>query len=110
MIAFGWSSEPVFVAAASQYWETGSGSNFGALSDPDLDALIAEINGTLDIDEAAVRANAAVQQVVQDAYSLPIVDTPVAVMVSDRLVNVRDNWASQQRAAYNIAEWGVAAE
>jgi peptide/nickel transport system substrate-binding protein len=110
MIAFGWSSEPVFVAAASQYWETGSGSNFGGLSDPALDQLIGEINGTLDIDEAAVRANAAVQQVVQAAYSLPIVDTPVAVMVSDRLVNVRDNWASQQRAAYNIAEWGVAAE
>ncbi|MEU5156487.1 ABC transporter family substrate-binding protein [Glycomyces sp. NPDC021274] len=110
MIAFGWSSEPVFVAAASQYWETGSGSNFGGLSDPALDELIGEINGTLDIDEAAVRANAAVQQVVQAAYSLPIVDTPVAVMVSDRLVNVRDNWASQQRAAYNIAEWGVAAE
>lgn len=110
MIDFGWSSEPTFVAAASQYWETGSGSNFGGLSDPALDALIAEVNGTLDLDEAAVRANAAVQQVVQDAYSLPIVDTPVVVMVSDRLVNVRDNWASQQRAAYNIAEWGVAAE
>jgi peptide/nickel transport system substrate-binding protein len=110
MIDFGWSSDPVFVAAASQYWETGSGSNFGSLSDPELDALIAEVNGTLDLDEAAVRANAAVQQVVQDAYSLPIVDTPVAVMVSDRLVNVRDNWASQQRSAYNIAEWGVAAE
>lgn len=110
MIDFGWSSDPVFVAAASQYWETGSGSNFGGLSDPTLDTLIAEVNGTLDLDEAAVRANAAVEQVVQDAYSLPIVDTPVAVMVSDRLVNVRDNWASQQRAAYNIAEWGVAAE
>ncbi|MBO3733804.1 ABC transporter family substrate-binding protein [Glycomyces niveus] len=110
MIDFGWSSDPVFVASASQYWETGSGSNFGGLSDPELDALIAEVNGTLDLDEAAVRANAAVQQVVQDAYSLPIVDTPVAVMVSDRLVNVRDNWASQQRSAYNIAEWGVAAE
>lgn len=110
MIDFGWSSEPLFVAAASQYWETGSGSNFGGLSDPALDALIGEVNGTLDIDEAAVRANAAVQQVVQDAYSLPIVDTPVAVMVSDRLVNVRDNWASQQRSAYNIAEWGVEGE
>ncbi|MDA1360616.1 ABC transporter family substrate-binding protein [Glycomyces luteolus] len=110
MIDFGWSSDPVFVSIASQYWETGSGSNFGGLSDPALDALIAEVNGTLDLDEAAVRANAAVQQVVQDAYSLPIVDTPVAVMVSDRLVNVRDNWASQQRAAYNIAEWGVEGE
>jgi peptide/nickel transport system substrate-binding protein len=110
MINFGWSSDPVFVAAASQYWETGSGSNFGDLSDPDLDAAIADVNGTLDLDEAAAFANVAVERVVQNAYSLPIVDTPVAVMVSDRLVNVRDNWASQQRAAYNLAEWGVAAE
>ncbi|MFC3491921.1 ABC transporter family substrate-binding protein [Glycomyces rhizosphaerae] len=110
MIDFGWSSDPLFVGASSQYWETGSGSNFGSLEDPALDALIAEVNGTLDYDDAAERANAAMTRVVQDAYSLPIVDTPVAVMVSDRLVNVRDNWASQQRAAYNLAEWGVAAE
>lgn len=110
MIDFGWSSDPLFVGASSQYWETGSGSNFGSLEDPTLDALIAEVNGTLDYDDAAERANAAMTRVVQDAYSLPIVDTPVAVMVSDRLVNVRDNWASQQRAAYNLAEWGVAAE
>lgn len=110
MIDFGWSSEPTFVSSASQYWETGSGSNFGGLSSEPLDAIIAEVNGTLDIDEAAALANEAIQQVIDDAYSLPIVDTPVAVMVSDRLVNVRDNWASQQRAAYNIAEWGVAAE
>ncbi|MCC3763703.1 ABC transporter family substrate-binding protein [Glycomyces sp. TRM65418] len=110
MINFGWSSDPLFVAAASQYWETGSGSNFGGLEDPELDQLIAEINGTLDYDEAAERANLAVKRVIEDAYSLPIVDTPVMVMVSDRLVNVRDNWASQQRAAYNIAEWGVSGE
>lgn len=110
MVNFGWSSDPLFVASASQYWETGSGSNFGGLEDPDLDALIAEVNGTLDYDQAAERANLAVERVVEDAYVLPIVDTPVMVMVSDRLVNVRDNWASQQRAAYNIAEWGVVAE
>lgn len=110
MIDFGWSSDPLFVGASSQYWESGSGSNFGGLEDPDLDAIIAEVNGTLDYDEAAKRANEAMKRVVEDAYSLPIVDTPVAVMVSDRLVNVRDNWASQQRAAYNLAEWGVAAE
>lgn len=110
MIGFGWSSDPLFVSAASQYWETGSGSNFGELEDPELDALIADVNGTLDYDEAAERANLAVERVVDDAYSLPIVDTPVMVMVSDRLVNVRDNWASQQRAAYNIAEWGIGGE
>jgi peptide/nickel transport system substrate-binding protein len=41
---------------------------------------------------------------------LPTVDTPVAIMVSEDLVNVRDNWASQQRALYNVAEWGLRAE
>ncbi len=110
IINFGWSSDPLFVGAASQYWESGSGSNFGGLEDPELDALIAEVNGTLDYDQAAEHANEAVKRVIEDAYVLPIVDTPVVVMVSDRLVNVRDNWASQQRAAYNIAEWGVSGE
>lgn len=108
MINFGWSSDPLFVGSASQYWSSASGSNFGNLNDPELDALIEEINGTLDMDDAAARANEAVKRVIEDAYVLPIVDSPVAVMVSDNLVNVRDNWASQQRAAYNIAEWGVA--
>lgn len=107
IVTFGWSTDPLFVSAASQYWESGSGSNFGGLEDPELDTLIAEVNGTLDYDAAAERANAAVERVIDDAYVLPIVDSPVLVMVSDRLVNVRDNWASQQRAAYNIAEWGV---
>nr|BFF22188.1 hypothetical protein GCM10025732_01530 [Glycomyces mayteni] len=108
MINFGWSSDPLFVGSASQYWSSESGSNFGNLDDPDLDVLIEEINGTLDMDDAAARANEAVKRVIEDAYVLPIVDSPVVVMVSDNLVNVRDNWASQQRAAYNIAEWGVA--
>ncbi|MEU6249295.1 ABC transporter family substrate-binding protein [Glycomyces sp. NPDC047010] len=108
MINFGWSSDPLFVGSASQYWSSESGSNFGNLNDPDLDALIEDINGTLDMDDAAARANEAVKRVIEDAYVLPIVDSPVVVMVSDNLVNVRDNWASQQRAAYNIAEWGVA--
>jgi peptide/nickel transport system substrate-binding protein len=108
IINFGWSSDPLFVGSPSQYWSSESGSNFGHLEDPELDALIEDINGTLDMDEAAARANEAVKRVIEDAYVLPIVDAPVMVMVSDRLVNVRDNWASQQRAAYNIAEWGVA--
>ncbi|MEU6858459.1 ABC transporter family substrate-binding protein [Glycomyces sp. NPDC046736] len=110
IVAFGWSTDPLFVNAASQYWHSESGSNFGKLDDEELDALIAEINGTLDYDEAAEKANKAVEHAIADAYVLPIVDTPVAVMVSDRLVNIRDNWASQERAAYNIAEWGVSGE
>ncbi|THV42272.1 ABC transporter family substrate-binding protein [Glycomyces buryatensis] len=107
MVNFGWSQTPTFVNSVNQYWSSDSGSNFGRLDDEELDGMIDQVSGTLDFDEAAELANVAVKQVVADAYTLPLVDTPVAVMVSDRLVNVRDNWASQQRAGYNIAEWGV---
>ncbi|WP_199044107.1 ABC transporter family substrate-binding protein [Glycomyces salinus] len=107
LVVFGWSGNPGFVSPANQYWRSDSSSNFGRLDDPELDRTLAELSGTLDLDEAAALADRAVEQVVEDAYVLPIVDTPVVIMVSDRLVNVRDNWASQQRAMYNIAEWGV---
>ncbi|GAB3224941.1 ABC transporter family substrate-binding protein [Glycomyces halotolerans] len=107
LVNFGWSTTPTFVNGASQYWHSESSSNFGGLSDPELDATLERLGGTLDMDEAAEIANEAVAQVIGDAYVLPIVDSPVAIMVSDKLVNVRDNWASQQRALYNVAEWGV---
>ncbi|MCH7232959.1 ABC transporter family substrate-binding protein [Glycomyces sp. L485] len=107
IVAFGWSTSPTFVGGASQYWSSSSSSNFGGLDDEALDEILDRLNGTLDIDTAAEIANEAVAQVIGDAYVLPVIDTPVAVMASDELVNVRDNWASQERALYNIAEWGV---
>ncbi|GAB3645538.1 periplasmic substrate-binding domain-containing protein [Glycomyces tarimensis] len=107
MIQYGWSSTPTFVGSASQYWSSSSSSNFGGLDDDALDETLALLDETLDPDEAADIANDAVAQVIAEAYVLPIIDTPVAVMASEQLVNVRDNWASQQRALYNIAEWGV---
>lgn len=107
IINFGWSTAPTFVTGASQAWHSESASNFGRLDDPDLDEILARLNGTLDYEEATGIANEAVARVVTDAYVLPIVDSPVAIMLNDRLVNIRDNWASQQRAMYNVAEWGV---
>ncbi|WP_051393486.1 ABC transporter family substrate-binding protein [Glycomyces arizonensis] len=107
IVNFGWSTDPTFVDGASQYWDSESSSNFGGLDDPELDAVLDELGDTLDRARAAELANQAVEMAVDDAYVLPIVDSPVAIMVSDRLVNVRDNWASQQRAMYNVAEWGV---
>ncbi|HEU5127043.1 MAG TPA: ABC transporter family substrate-binding protein [Glycomyces sp.] len=107
MILFGWATTPTFTVGASQMFGSDSGSNFGGLDNPDVDALLTALSGTLDHDEAAEIANAIVAEVVDDAYVLPIVDSPVTTMISDNLVNVRDNWASQQRALYNVAEWGV---
>jgi peptide/nickel transport system substrate-binding protein len=110
MINYGWTSQPLVVTSANQWWASGSATNYGQNEDPELDALLAELSAESDPEAAAAIANEAVKRVIDDAYVLPTVDTPVAIMVSEDLVNVRDNWASQQRALYNVAEWGLRAE
>ncbi|SDD98868.1 ABC transporter substrate-binding protein [Glycomyces harbinensis] len=110
IINYGWTSQPVIVSSANQWWGSDSSTNFGQNEDPELDALLASLGSERDPDKAADIANEAVARVIADAYVLPTVDTPVAIMVSEDLVNVRDNWASQQRALYNIAEWGLRAD
>jgi peptide/nickel transport system substrate-binding protein len=110
IINYGWTSQPVFVSSAAQWWGTGSSSNFGQNEDPELDGLLEALGSERDPEQAADIANQAVARVIDDAYVLPTVDTPVAIMTNGDLVNVRDNWASQQRALYNVAEWGLRAE
>ncbi|QSB04704.1 ABC transporter substrate-binding protein [Natronoglycomyces albus] len=106
VIGFQWISSPTFASAPSQFWHSTSNSNFGNLENENIDELVQSVLQTTDMDEAAARANAAVEAVVEEAYVLPITDNPVLVMVHEDLVNVRDNWASQQRGLYNIEEWG----
>jgi len=110
IVNYGWTTQPVFVSSANQWWSSDGGTNFGGNEDPELDAILADLTAESDPDKAADIANEAVQRLIEDAYVLPTVDTPVAIMVNEDLVNVRDNWASQQRALYNIAEWGLRAE
>ncbi|QSB04705.1 ABC transporter family substrate-binding protein [Natronoglycomyces albus] len=110
MVYFGWTGSPTFAQNAHQYWHSQSGSNYGGLDDEVLDSLAEEVMETTDMDQAAQLANAALEQAVTNHYVLPITDTPVIIMANDELVNVRDNWATQSRAMYNMAEWGLAAQ
>ncbi|PRY61191.1 ABC transporter family substrate-binding protein [Glycomyces artemisiae] len=110
MVAFGWTSQPVIVNSARQFWASDAPTNYGRLDDPELDALIDALALEPDPAEAAEIGNQIAERVVQDAYQLPLVNTPVAIIATPELVNVRDNWASQQRALYNVAEWGIRAE
>ncbi|MEU6858463.1 ABC transporter substrate-binding protein [Glycomyces sp. NPDC046736] len=109
IVSYGWTSAPTIVSSAGQYWASDSATNFGGNEDPELDALLDALAAEPDPAAAAEIANEIVRRVVEDAYVLPTVDTPVSIMASEELVNVRDNWASQQRALYNVAEWGVRA-
>nr|BFF22192.1 hypothetical protein GCM10025732_01570 [Glycomyces mayteni] len=110
MVAFGWTSQPVIVNSARQFWASDAPTNYGRLNDPELDDLIDALALEPDPAKAAEIGNRIAEQVVDDAYQLPLVNTPVAIIATPELVNVRDNWASQQRALYNVAEWGLRAE
>ncbi|MEU6249299.1 ABC transporter family substrate-binding protein [Glycomyces sp. NPDC047010] len=110
MVAFGWTSQPVIVNSARQFWASDAPTNYGRLDDPELDALIDALALEPDPAKAAEIGNQIADKVVDDAYQLPLVNTPVAIIATPELVNVRDNWASQQRALYNVAEWGLRAE
>lgn len=108
MVYFGWVGSPTFAQNADQYWHSESASNYGDLDDETLDELADGVLQTTDLDEAAEYANAAVERAIENNYVLPVADTPVIIMTSDELVNVRDNWATQVRALYNTEEWGIA--
>jgi peptide/nickel transport system substrate-binding protein len=110
IMQFGWSGSPFFTVSPTQYWHTGSGSNFGKYSDPEVDRLVDDAAKAASLDEAARLANDATKLVVDDAYVLPLFDTPVYVFVTDAYTNVRDNPASSLRGLYNNHEWGLIAE
>jgi peptide/nickel transport system substrate-binding protein len=62
------------------------------------------------LEEAAARANEAAALVVDDAYVLPIMDSPVYLFVSEHVVNVRDNPNTSLRGVHNNHQWGLAAQ
>lgn len=106
---FGWSGSPAFVTSPATFWHSESGSNFGKYNNPEVDAIIEQIDLTVSQEEAAELANQAAALVVEDAYSMPLYDTPVFFFVNDDFVNVRDNTAGSLRGLYNNHEWGVGA-
>ncbi len=110
IVIFGWSGSPLFAVAPHQYWHSEGASNFGHLSNPEVDELVTAISAQPTQEEAAALANEAVQLVMEEAYVLPLWDTPNMAFVSDQYVNIRDNHANSERAFYNIEHWGVSVQ
>jgi peptide/nickel transport system substrate-binding protein len=110
LMEFGWSGSPLFFGTGQQYWQAGSGSNFGNYRNDEVDALIEQEQQADSLDESAELHNRMMETVVDDAYVLPLYSTPVYVFVTDNYVNVRDNPNTSLRALYETAGWGVAAD
>lgn len=108
MISYGWSGNPAFTVAPQQYWKSDSSSNYGKFTVDGLDEILAGVTSTNDMDEAAAAANEATRVAVENAYALPLWDSPVATLFNTRVEGLEANGNTQSGALWNVGDWSVA--
>lgn len=110
LMVYGWSTSPNFASSPEQYWHTDSGSNFGHLDVEEINEAVLATQNTSTPEEAAEFANEAARLVAEEAYVLPLVDTPTFYFYdTNYLGNVEDNNAQSRRALWNQHEWTAVA-
>jgi peptide/nickel transport system substrate-binding protein len=105
IMIFAWVGSPFFQGPAEQNWVTGSGSNFGAYSNADVDKFTKQGAEEFDLDKAADAINQGDAIMAQDAYVLPIAQKPTLTATYQDWVNIRDN-PTQWSPTYNVQAWG----
>nr|MDQ3989968.1 ABC transporter family substrate-binding protein [Actinomycetota bacterium] len=108
IMVFAWVASPFPFGGAQQLWTTGSGSNYGGYSNPEVDRLINAAASQTDVEQARQQLNQANRLMAEDAYVLPIYQKPTFVAAYDNIANVRNN-SSLDGPLYNVAEWGIRA-
>jgi peptide/nickel transport system substrate-binding protein len=108
VIVFAWVASPYPFGGAQQLWTTGAGSNFGAYSNPEVDALINQAASSTDLEAARQQLNEANRLMAEDSYVLPLYQKPTFIAIQDSVANVRNN-SSLDGPLYNVAEWGLRA-
>lgn len=106
IMVFAWVASPYPFSGGVQLWTTGSGSNYGDYSNPEVDRLITEAATSTDRDAAVEALNESNRIMAEDAYVLPLYQKPTFIAVQDTVANVRDN-ATLDSPTYNVAEWGL---
>jgi peptide/nickel transport system substrate-binding protein len=109
IMTFAWVASPFPFSNAHQNWTTGSGSNFGQYSNPQVDELLNQAAATTDIEQARAQLNEANRMMAEDSYVLPLYQKPTFIAVQDNIANVRNN-SSLDGPTYNTAEWGLRVE
>jgi peptide/nickel transport system substrate-binding protein len=109
IMVFAWVSSPFPFANAQQNWLTGSASNYGHYSNPEVDKLLNEAASSTDEKAATATLVEADKLLSEDAYVLPLYQKPTFLAIQESIANVRIN-SSLDGPVYNIAEWGLRAE
>lgn len=108
VMVFAWVASPFPYAGAVQLWSTGSASNYGKYSNPEVDRLISEANANTDEAAAIKQLNEANRIMAEDSYVLPLYQKPTFIALYDNIANVRNN-SSLDGPTYNVHEWGLRA-
>ncbi|MGH3911468.1 MAG: ABC transporter substrate-binding protein, partial [Pseudonocardiaceae bacterium] len=106
VMVFAWVASPFPYAGAVQNWTTGSASNYGKYSNPEVDRLIGEANSNTDEAAANKQLNQANRIMSEDSYVLPLYQKPTFIAQYDDVANVRNN-SSLDGPTYNVHEWGL---
>lgn len=109
IMVFAWVSSPFPFSGAQQLWTTGSESNYGSYSNPEVDRLIAAAASQTNVAQARQQLNESNRIMAEDAYVLPLYQKPTFIALYDNIANVRNN-SSLEGPLYNVAQWGIRAE
>lgn len=103
---FGWISEGVGVTGVPQIFSTEGGSNFNGFTNPEADALMAELIIELDTD-AQVALQLEIENLIWgDFYGLPLFVGPGVAAYTDRVSGIVYN-PGQIGNVWNFWEWTV---
>ncbi|MFD7898228.1 hypothetical protein [Streptomyces sp. NPDC059743] len=80
--------------------------NYGGCSNSEVDRLIAEAPGTLDLGKAHELLNRTDEEMSRDAYVLPLYQWPTFLAVASESASIRDN-PTNGLVIHSIEEWGV---
>lgn len=103
---FAWAGSPL-KTGSSEIYRTGGGINFGGYGNPDVDALLDQINQELDADIQAALANEVDALLWEDLVTIPIFSFPGVVAYGDDIGGVVFN-PSQNGLTWNSASWQLA--
>ena len=108
LMLYGWSTTPDFYGSPHQYWFSESGSNYGGYANDEVDELGEAAMNVASPEESAELANQAAAIVAEEAYVLPLVDTPSYFFYDTTfLEGVTDNNSQSRRALWNQHEWAA---
>ena len=106
---FGWQSTNTFILNAEANYVTGGQNNYGGYSNPEVDALWAEVATNTDSDKETELATQIEQKLNQDAFGVNIFQFPGVVAHRDVLEGV-STIALSPTIFWNYWDWEISAD